>query len=78
MTLRSLSIYIGEICMYEENSVRMVQKETNFGKMEKGRGGKLLLFATQALCAFFLLHLLYIELITFKSTSSQQAKSKFN
>ncbi|KAL4580069.1 hypothetical protein LXL04_016245 [Taraxacum kok-saghyz] len=53
----------------------MVQKETRFGKTEKGRGGRLVLFATQTLCAFFLFSLLYTEL-TFKGTStpSQQLK----
>ncbi|KAK9074224.1 hypothetical protein SSX86_006821 [Deinandra increscens subsp. villosa] len=42
--------------------------------MEKGKGRRLLLFATQTLCVFFLFHLLYIELITFKATPSQQMK----
>ncbi|KAI3703001.1 hypothetical protein L6452_28755 [Arctium lappa] len=42
--------------------------------MEKGRGGRLILFATQTLCAFFLLHLIYVELIAFKATPSQQIK----
>ncbi|KAK1418027.1 hypothetical protein QVD17_27164 [Tagetes erecta] len=54
----------------------MVEKQTNFGKMEKGKSGRLLLYATQALCAFCLLHLLYIELITFKSTCSSSPQIK--
>ncbi|XP_071730231.1 alpha-1,3-arabinosyltransferase XAT3-like isoform X2 [Rutidosis leptorrhynchoides] len=55
----------------------MVQKQNiSFGKMEKGRGGRLLLFATQALCALFLLHLLYIEFFTFETTPSQQMKCR--
>ncbi|KAJ9551503.1 hypothetical protein OSB04_015548 [Centaurea solstitialis] len=43
----------------------MVQKERRLGK------GRLVLFATQALCAFLLFHLLYAEL-NFKPTSSSQ------
>ncbi|KAL4580070.1 hypothetical protein LXL04_016246 [Taraxacum kok-saghyz] len=42
--------------------------------MDKGRGGRLILFATQALCAFFLLHFMYIQLYDFKATPSKQIK----
>lgn len=56
---------------------KMVQKETRLGKTEKGRGGRLVLFATQTLCALFLFCLLYTE-ITFKGTRSQQIKCKFS
>nr|XP_043630754.1 xylan glycosyltransferase MUCI21-like [Erigeron canadensis] len=55
---------------------KMVQKETTRPcKTEKqGRGGRLVLFATQTLCALFLFRLLYTE-ITFKGTpNSQQIK----
>ncbi|KAI3703818.1 hypothetical protein L1987_74013 [Smallanthus sonchifolius] len=52
----------------------MVQKEvTRLGKSEKGIRGRLLLYSTQLLCAFFLFHLLYTEL-TFKGTPSQQIR----
>ncbi|XP_076944990.1 alpha-1,3-arabinosyltransferase XAT3-like [Bidens hawaiensis] len=44
--------------------------------MEKERGGRLLLFATQTLCIFLLFHLIYIELFTFKATPSQQIKRR--
>ncbi|KAJ0715763.1 putative glycosyltransferase 61 [Helianthus annuus] len=51
----------------------MAQKEMRVGKSEKGIRGRLVLYATQILCAFFLFHLLYTEL-TFKGTPSQQIK----
>ncbi|KAF5773898.1 putative protein O-GlcNAc transferase [Helianthus annuus] len=43
--------------------------------MEKGKGGRLLLFATQTLCVFFLFHLIYIASFNFKATPSQQIKN---
>ncbi|KAJ9551502.1 hypothetical protein OSB04_015547 [Centaurea solstitialis] len=42
--------------------------------MKKGKGGKLILFATQTLCAFILLHLICVEVFDFKATPSQQIK----
>ncbi|GKB83585.1 glycosyltransferase AER61 [Tanacetum coccineum] len=46
----------------------MVQKYT-----KPGKGGRLVLFATQTLCAFFLFHLLYTEL-ALNGTRSQRIK----
>ncbi|KAI3708590.1 hypothetical protein L2E82_37866 [Cichorium intybus] len=42
--------------------------------MEKGKGGRLVLFATQALCAFLLLHLMYVQLFALKDTQPKQIK----
>lgn len=70
-------IYMKGLVITNQHKIAMVQKETSFGKMEKERGGRMLLFATQTLCAFFLFHLLYIELFTFKPTWSEQIKRKF-
>ncbi|KAI3828321.1 hypothetical protein L1987_02421 [Smallanthus sonchifolius] len=63
-----------DLPLMNQHKIRMVLKETSFGKMEKGKGRRLLLFATQTLCVFFLFHLLYIELFTFKPSPSQQIK----
>ncbi|CAI9303563.1 unnamed protein product [Lactuca saligna] len=52
----------------------MVHKDTRIGKTEKGRGRRLVLFAIQTLCAFFLFSLLYTELSFKGTTTSQQIK----
>ncbi|CAI9303565.1 unnamed protein product [Lactuca saligna] len=52
----------------------MVEKERSLGKMEKGRGERLILFATQALCGFILLHFMYVQFLAYKVTPSKQIK----
>nr|GEY74874.1 RNA-directed DNA polymerase, eukaryota, reverse transcriptase zinc-binding domain protein [Tanacetum cinerariifolium] len=54
---RRLSINEVNCVKQSISNQKMVQKYT-----KPGKGGRLVLFATQTLCAFFLIHLLYTEL----------------